>query len=74
MERVVLLITFPCVCACVFLAPLRRLKYKHNRKGKRKEMENFPSFASALVDAFAFTLRLVKRVFTCACANFASLV
>ena len=28
MERVVLLITFPCVCACVFVARLTRLKYK----------------------------------------------
>jgi len=70
MERVALHITF----ACVFVARLTRSKYKHNRKGKRKEMEHFPSFASALVFAFAFTLRLFKRVFTCACANFASLV
>ena len=47
------------------LSRYTRLKYKRKCKSNRKEMENFPFLASALVFAFAFALRLFTRVFTC---------
>ena len=42
-----------------------------NHKRKRKEMENFPFLASALMLAFAFPLRLVTPVLNCVCVSVA---